>query len=250
MGINKYRDKSLWLNYAVEDAKSLSQSIALAGKSIFTEVCIYEVYDQQASISGIEQVFQQISQKAMSHDVFVLYLAGHGITLEGKYHFLPADFRYRNEDSIRQNGITQDHLQNWLSQISAQKSIVLLDTCNSGSFVQAQAASPQIITRGLAEKTAIDKLTKATGRATIAASTETQVALEGYKGHGVFTYALLQALKEADQKNGNHDGVISTAEIASYIDNMVPDLTYKTWGYEQVPQVNLHGREFPIGVAN
>jgi len=48
---------------------------------------------------------------------------------------------------------------------------------------------------------------------------------------------------------GNKDGVTSTAEIASFINDQGPDLTYRKWGYEQVPQVNLHGREFPVGVV-
>ena len=43
-------------------------------------------------------------------------------------------------------------------------------------------------------KTAINKLVRATGRATIVASSKDQVALEGYEGHGVFTYILLEAL--------------------------------------------------------
>ncbi|MEE8292285.1 MAG: hypothetical protein V3R80_12445 [Candidatus Tectomicrobia bacterium] len=37
---------------------------------------------------------------------------------------------------IRQSAITQDHLQDWLARIPARKSLVLLDTCESGSFVR------------------------------------------------------------------------------------------------------------------
>jgi hypothetical protein len=42
---------------------------------------------------------------------------------------------------------------------------------------------------------------------------------------------------------------IDGAELASYVDDTVPELTFRRWGYEQVPQVLLHGREFPIGVV-
>ncbi len=49
--------------------------------------------------------------------------------------------------------------------------------------------------------------------------------------------------------SGNRDGAVSTTELASFIDEMVPHLTYNKWGYEQVPQVNLHGRPFPIGLT-
>lgn len=67
-----------------------------------------------------------------------------------------------------------------MSLVQARKNLVLLGTCNSGSFVEAQA-----VTRGISEKTAIDKLIRATGRATISASTDSQVALEGIDDHGV-----------------------------------------------------------------
>jgi uncharacterized caspase-like protein len=195
-------------------------------------------------IPNISKAFKNISEEDKTSDLFIFYVAGHGLTLDGRYHFLPADFRYHNVDSVRHNAINQDHLQTWLSNIDSRKSLILLDTCNSGSFVNAQ-----IIIRGIAEKTAIDKLTRATGRTTIASSTDTQIAYEGYKGHSVFTYVLLQALLNSDTMNGNRDGLVSTSEIAGFINEHVPEITLKKWGYEQVPQVNLHGREFPVGVV-
>ena len=244
VGINRYRDKSLWLKYAVPDAKDIVASIGNAGKTVFTDIHFKEIHDSGATLNGIKTAFVTLSKQIKTNDVFVLYLAGHGITLDGRYHFLPVDFRYYNEDSVREKAVNQDHLQEWMGCVKAQKSLVLLDTCNSGSYVQAQ-----VVARGLAEKTAIDKLTRATGRATIAGSSDSQVAFEGYEGHGVFTYVLLEALQQADTRYGNRDGVTSTGEIASYVNEQVPEITYKKWGYEQVPQVNLHGREFPIGVT-
>lgn len=90
------------------------------------------------------------------------------------------------------------------------------------SFVLAQARS-----QGMAEKTAIEKLTRTTGRATIAASAINQVAMEGYKGHGVFTWALLQALKRVDREYGNRDKVVTTHEIAGFVTDQVPEISYK-----------------------
>ena len=135
-----------------------------------------------------------------------------------------------------------------MSWIKAQKTLILLDTCHSGSYVKSQLI-PSQRTKGIEQIVATEKLIRATGRAVISASTDTQAAFEGYKGHGVFTYALLQALKYADKEYGNKDKLISTAEIASYVNEKVPEITYSKWGYEQVPQSNLHGREFPISIA-
>ena len=93
-------------------------------------------------------------------------------------------------------------------------------------------------------KTAINKLVRATGRATIVASSKDQVALEGYEGHGVFTYILLEALNgDADS---NRDGRITISELATWIEERLPEVTYKKWGYEQIPQKSLLGMDFPI----
>ena len=51
---------------------------------------------------------------------------------------------------------------------------------------------------------------------------------------------------EADRLNGNRDGSVTTLEITSYIGDQVPRLTQERFGYEQVPQFNLHGTEFPV----
>jgi WD40 repeat protein len=245
VGVNKYRDKSLWLNYAVPDAKALSNKLASMAQSVFTDVNVHHLLDGDVTTEGLNEAFKKLSQSVSSNDVFVFYLAGHGITQDGRYHFLPANFRFRDGTSVAKQGVSQDELQLWMSRVPAQKSLVLLDTCNSGGYVKAQAN-----TRGIADKTAIAKLTRATGRAIIAASSDTQVAYEGYKGHGVFTWALIEGLAKADKAYGNRDGITTTNELASFIDEQVPDITYNKWGYEQVPQVNLHGRQFPIGLSH
>ena len=179
----------------------------------------------------------------MTNDVFVLFLAGHGMNLDGKYYFIPWELVYQNEDSVRKNSLSQEKLQKLLSKVSALKSMILLDTCNSGAY--AKFAS-----RGLAEKTAMNKLMRATGRATLAGSSESQVALEGYMNHGVFSYVVIQALRGFADKKGNNNGEISINELAEYVCDKVPKLTFKKWGFEQFPMQALYGRSFPIGLLN
>ena len=137
-----------------------------------------------------------------------------------------------------------EHLQRWLAGVPARKSLVLIDTCESGSFSQSLVAM-----RGMAEKTAIAKLTRATGRATIVASTDEQPAAEGYRGHGVFTYVLLQALHHADVEFGNRDGYTGLFELAAYVNDQVPSITMNAFKFEQIPQVHMVGTDFPIGVV-
>ena len=244
VGINSYRDKALRLKYAVQDGQAIVESIRRTGAPLFQEVKVTRLFDDQVTIKGLELAFHEVKETITPQDVFMLYLAGHGVTLDGRYYFLPHDFRYYNDEAVRKNAINQDHLQNWLASVPARKSLVLIDTCESGSFSQSMVAM-----RGMAEKTAIAKLTRATGRATIVASTDEQPAAEGYQGHGVFTYVLLQGLRHADAEYGNRDGYTGLFELAAYVNDQVPTITMNAFNFEQIPQVHMVGTDFPIGVV-
>jgi WD40 repeat protein len=245
VGINRYRDKSLRLRYAVQDSRSIVDIMRRVGKPLFNAVDVNTLYDEQATLAGLDAAFAEAQQHIYPQDVFIFYMAGHGVTLDGRYYFLPYDFRYTNEDAIRRSGINQDDFQRWLSRIPARKSLILIDTCESGSFSKTLLAL-----RGIAEKTAVAKLTRATGRATILASTDEQPAAEGYQGHGVFTYVLLQGLRHADAQFGNRDGYIDLFELAAYVNDQVPAITMNAFNFEQVPQVSLIGTDFPIGLVS
>ena len=97
--------------------------------------------------------------------------------------------------------------------------------------------------RGIEEKTAIDRMTRAMGRTVLTATTDSKPAIEGYRGHGVFTYTLLAGLDGAD---ANGDGVIDVTELAQYVDRKLPDLTYDAFKLRQVPQMSIVGSNFPI----
>jgi len=102
---------------------------------------------------------------------------------------------------------------------------------------------PCIFPRGVLEKTAINKLARAIGRATVVASSKSQVALEGYQGHGAFLWVTIEGVKG---KAADNKGRITVNSLVSYIENTLPELTFKKWGYEQIPQKNLMGEDFQI----
>jgi len=241
IGVDKYRDGDLWLKYSKADALGFTKSMQKVSKPLFENIYTYKLFDKDVTKSKVLEMFKKIGAKTTREDVFIFYMAGHGITdaKTGAYFYLPVDFRYKNENSVREKGMSQNDFKLALSKIQAMKSLTILDTCNSGSFAEAMAS------RGVLQKTAINKLTRATGRATIVASSKDQVALEGYKGHGVFTYTLLEALRG---KGYGTDNKITIKELALYIEDILPDRTYEKWGYEQVPQSNITGNDFPIGV--
>ncbi len=191
--------------------------------------------------TGIAETFKGISEEVTADDVFVFYIAEHGTTYsDGDYYYLPVDFRYTNREDIPEKCISKNDLIANLSLIKAGKTLVMLDTCNSGAFLDSAQ-------RGIAEKTAIDRLTRATGHATLAASSDTQSAMEGYNGHGIFTYVLLEGL--GGKADSNNDGYVSLSELANYVESEVPNRSYDKWGYEQVPMKDLRKQDFPLTEA-
>ncbi len=239
LGISQYRDKAMQLKYADADASAMLAELQQRGKGLFRTVEVKPLLNGQATLANIQAAFEEWSGKVQPQDVFVLYLAGHGKALDGNYHFVPWEMIYENEDSLRKNSLNQDKLRDLLAKIPAQKSLILLDTCEAGSLKLAS------LSRGLDQKTAIDRLMHATGRAVLAATSDTNMALEGYQQHGVFTFALLEGMKKADNNNNQQ---IEIDELAGFVFELVPKITQKKWGYEQFPMRELQGMSFAIGM--
>jgi len=134
--------------------------------------------------------------------------------------------------------INQDQLQEWLTGIPAFRSVLIYDTCESGSVAEERSGF-----RGPQHRAAVEKLSRSMGRTVLAATSDVGSALEGYKGHGLFTYIVLDGLALADE---NKDGRIEVGELANYLIANLPDLSLNTLGYRQFPQVKVVGADFPL----
>ena len=239
VAVNKYRDKDLWLNYCVPDASSIEESFKKQQDGLYQNVCVYSLKDADVTKEGLEQKFKELSSIVTADDVFVFFVSGHGTAYDdGDYYFIPVNFRYTNKTDIPLKAISKSDLTKNLSLIKAGKTLMMLDTCNSGAFF---ADSNK---RGMGDKGIFERLSRATGHAILAAASDSQSAMEGYNGHGVFTYVLLDGL--AGNADSNGDGFVTLSELSSYVENQVPELSYEKWGYEQVPQKELRRQDFPI----
>jgi uncharacterized caspase-like protein len=240
VGVNDYWDSRLRLAYAVPDAKALGAALTKAGAGLYGEsgVKVTTLTDTEVTIASLDKAFAEIGKGVHPRDTFALFVAGHGKTLNGRYYFLPYDFRYAGEESIEKAGIDQDRLQAWLAQIRARKTVLLFDTCESGSLT-----GDRLAVRGLERVAAFEKLTRAMGRTVLSASSDDAPALEGYKGHGAFTYVLLEALGAGDV---NDNGLIEVGEIGDYLETKLPDLTFQAFKLRQVPHRKMVGNNFAL----
>ncbi len=250
VGINKYWDSKLRLNYAVPDAKSLGEALQSAGKDQYKDVSITYAIDEEATVSGLDQIFKRLHNQVRKRDVFVFFVAAHGKTEDGKYFLVPQDFKFVPgkplSQSLARNAISQDQLQKWLSSIKAKKNVVIFDTCESGSLtVSGEVAALGQSRGGFELSGALNRLVQATGRTTLTAALDDQPAREGYGNHGVFTFAILDALARGDR---NSNGTIEVTELIDHVDNLVPELTEKKWRVRQVPRSLFQGSNFALGL--
>ena len=139
--------------------------------------------------------------------MFVLFLGGHGRSFAGEgWFYLPQDFDLAKGHTIEKNAIGPDKLRDWLAKIPAEKSLVVLDACESGAFEAFRGGDRE-------RETVMAQLEYATGRNYITAAPAGKAAYEGYKGHGVLTYAILDALHRP-KGAAVDDGSVSVLDVA------------------------------------
>jgi WD40 repeat protein len=236
VGLNEYADPKIRLRFAVQDAQAVAEAFAKAGRGFYADVEVTLLRDREVNRTGLEMTFASIAAKVRPSDVFIFFAAGHGKTVDGRYYFIPQDFKLEGVESIRAQGIAQEQWQLWFAQVPAHKSVLLFDTCESATLTGEGKE-----TRALEQRAASGRLSQATGRTIITAATGD--AVEGYRGHGLFTYNLIEALARGDS-NGN--GKIEVGELAAYVYAQVTALSEKVFQIPQEPQIRIVGADYAL----
>jgi hypothetical protein len=241
IGVNHFQSKDVpTLTNAAADAKGVADVMQKDAKhEIFTDVDAIVLTDEQATLANIDKAFDDLAGRAKPGDLTFVFLAGHGVDLDGKYYFLPYDLADLTADSIRKQSLTHEDLANRLGKFPTARTVVVLDTCYSGAF-----AVDDSILRDSRDQTLGKQMSHTTGRFILAGSASQEEALDGIDGHGVFTEVLLHGLAgEADSQGaGNHDGKVSIYELGEYTKSQVPTLAAKVGGgHSQKPRWFFNG---------
>jgi WD40 repeat protein/uncharacterized caspase-like protein len=243
IGIEDYKDSTLRLNYPEDDVSALQSCLVTYGKELFKQVDNIPplINAGKADILNAFHASYDVSKE----DLFILYLSGHGMAMDGKFYFLPADFIFRDNTSLETSAITQDHLINFVAGIPVSKLVVIIDACNAGAAYQGFSHFLAFNTKGVEDKSAISRFMKTTGRAVFYASGKDKPALEGYKGNSLYTGVMIEGLSG---KAAAGDGEVTLSELKVYLDDMVPKVSKKMFGIEVYPMGGIHS-DHPIPIA-
>ena len=239
VGLNEYKNPALNLNYARPDAQGIMEFFRQSGKSLFKNVSITELYNEQATKAGIVSKLNELVN-TNPEDAVVIYLAGHGENLEENWYFIPYELTYpEREEEVKSKALSSDELSACIRDIKAQKILLLIDACKSGAALVAF--------RGFEDRKALSQLSRATGVHVVAASGKDQFASEVKElGHGVFTYTLLQGLSGRAAGSGE---TVTVRKLLGYLEEELPELTKKYRQEAQYPVVDSKGMDFPLVIT-
>lgn len=249
IGINEYKNSKYDLNYCVSDAQGFIGALRQKAEKVFGNVDITTLIDGDATRDKVLGALEAIRQRAGVEDVFILYYAGHGISLDvpgdnrsdAEFFYVLRDVTQMSDHAkVVSEGISGAEIQKELTGIKANKQIMFVDACNSGALAM------QFTERGAAEENALAKLSRATGSVILASTTKDQFASEFEElKHGAFTYVVIEGLMGAAALP---NGQITAAGLKAFIDDQIPYITQKYKGDAQYPTTFLWGNDFPIGL--
>lgn len=269
-GVSEYENNAFNLSYSAKDARDFAKAVELGAAKLFgkdrVHIRLLASGTETADLTGADsklltptkenfkKAFEEF-RKAKPTDVFVVYLAGHGISINkggdtgDTYLYLTQEAvttdKLRLLDNKLRNSTTvsSEELAEWIKDVPALKRAMILDTCAAGaieaSLVKPRAFSPDQIK-------ALDRMKDRTGFYVLMGSAADAQSYEATRyGQGLLTYSLLQGMSGAKLRDGEYADVNS---LFNYAEDTVTVMATGIGGIQQ-PRIiaPTESRSFDIG---
>lgn len=245
IGVNEFKNPKLRLQYAVPDADLFTETLKKGASDLFGKVNVVRLTTPEQTTS--EYIASELKKMRSINpdDMFILFVASHGTVDDGEYFLITSNVGSTSTAKLKTDALSQEKIKELIANIPATKKVIVLDTCNAGQM--GDAIQVAMLTRGMSEDTAFKILSRAVGSTILSSATSTQEALEGYQGHGLFTWVLAEGMKGKADKGKT--GYIKTTDLVDYVESEVPDIAEKHFKRKQYPTTAVSGQGFPIGKA-
>ena len=234
IGVSRYKETRLSLAYAEKDAQAMAAALEAQNTSLFGEVRTKVLVDEAVSRSSILESMNSFLGRAISSDVVLIFVAGHGIkrSVTDTFYFLPYE---ANPQNLTTKGLRWTDFEEEVAALGARvKNVILmLDTCHSGAL--------KIGMRGIEVTPDLSSAFQRKGTYVLTAAGADEAAVEaGTWGHGAFTHAILSGLKgDADY---NSDRIVDILELFHFVEARVADMT----NGQQHPRFQMGGGALPL----
>ena len=228
IGINNYIDSEVnSLSYAETDIDSLYTILTdpqIGGynkNSVFLMTPGSEQPQDRPTRTNILLTLKWLSENLKPEDSVLFVFCGHGDSDKNINYIIPFDGRLAlpQDSSIRLSRLFE-----WLDACPARRQVVMLDACHSGGPSTLRRGNRGITVISTAFTEELQRIGAPEGRAVLSSSSIEEVSYEDPKlGHGVFTYYVLDGLKnfKADK---NKDDRVTVYELGHFVQTEV-----KSW---------------------
>jgi hypothetical protein len=258
-GVSNYAGDRLDLRYAAKDAEDFAKALELGAKKLFgadkVHLKLLATENQNAinpTKANFRAAFEEF-RRAKPTDILVIYLAGHGVTLQqgtDTYLYLTEAARTTDKAVLADSAvrtatsISSDELTEWTKAIPALKQVMILDTCAAGAVATKLVEKRDVSGDQIR---ALERLKDRTGIHVLMGSAADAVSYEASQyGQGLLTYALLQGMRGAALLD---DGQVDISKLFNYAVDQVPQMARNVGGIQK-PEIRIPkgGETFPIGM--
>ena len=235
IGVNVYEDPEVNpLRYAVADAKALHAVLVDEDRGRFSpdkvRLLTSDAEDKKhrpTKANILHALNEWLARNVKKQDTVVIFFSGHGFVDGERKYLLPVD---TDTSYVPAYAIDNREFIDGIDRLEADKIITLLDSCHSGGVSRSGKSIGGVLGDDF-----YAQYESAKGRVTLASCSGNEQSLEWpEKGHGVFSYYLLEGLKGA--ANHQRDQAITFNEVAGYVSENV-----QIWAAE-----NKNGRQNPL----
>jgi hypothetical protein len=235
VGVDKYSDQRIpQLRYATVDAMAFAGWLRSPAAAARVDTMII-LLNEQATREAVLDTYRELVAETKENDELIVYFAGHGGVREvhgnQEGYLLPHD---ADSSNIARRGISLDDINKEVSYLPGQSPVLLiLDACRSGNLFNSNLMSRAAESLG----PNIRRLVSSEG------SQDSQEG-EQWRGHGAFTYFLLNGLYGMADISG--DGNVTLAELGLWVVDRVSSETNQ----QQIPQVQPFDHKWVIAPVN
>ena len=248
VGVSRFTDTKLNLNYADDDAKAYYDFLKSPAGGAVPDEHITLLLNEKATRANIIRALNRQFRSTEPEDMIIIYMASHGVPASSgnKLFFLGADTDIEN---LEGTGVSQQEFNDAFVNAKATKKVWIADVCHAGTVIDIkdmmrsdERAASNMVHRLLSNISSHDE-----SMIILSASSAGETSRESKEwggGHGVFTYYLLQGLKGAADTNKN--GLVDIKEAYEYLRSHVATDTKE----KQFPLLNgKYSKSFPMSAV-
>lgn len=268
VGASDYVGDRIDLAFAAKDARDFATALRVGAEGLFNtgganrvEITVLstEGDDETPTRERVVRELERICANATAEDVVVLYLAGHGVTLDTEsgdasevFHYLCSDAstatpsRLASDEALRgATTVSSSELGAILNTTKARRRVVVLDTCAAGAALADMSTQRDLPTD---QVRALTRFRDRTGMWVLGGCAADSVSYEASRyAQGVLTRSLLLGMRGAALGSGGEVDVSTLFEFAA---DTTEDLARGVGGIQR-PQIfrpEVGSASFDVGL--